>query len=150
MDLKISAEDFARRCFTGLPLGPSPDLQEITVRRSALFCALLELVLGESVPRDEAARADYAIGLARRQQNEDESSSLGIDAHPKKEVATFAVSLVDSACEVLEDLYAQDVLQRRRGLQSRRAAAGRAELLAHPAIRARIFAGSIQTPHRFE
>ena len=36
-----------------------------------------------------------------------------------------------------------------RGLltESRRAAAGRAELLANPAIRARIFAGSIQTPH---
>ena len=33
----------------------------------------------------------------------------------------------------------------------RRAAAyGRAELLANPAIRAQIFAGSIQTPHRFE
>ena len=31
--------------------------------------------------------------------------------------------------------------------QSRRAAAGRAELLANPAIMARIFAGSIQTPH---
>ena len=27
---------------------------------------------------------------------------------------------------------------------------GRAELLANPAFRARIFAGSIQTPHRFE
>ena len=31
--------------------------------------------------------------------------------------------------------------------KSRRAAAGRAELLANPAIRAQIFAGSIQTPH---
>ena len=29
----------------------------------------------------------------------------------------------------------------------RRAAAGRAELLANPAIRAQILAGSIQTPH---
>ena len=35
--------------------------------------------------------------------------------------------------------------------QSRRAAAGRAELLANPpAIRAQIFAGSIQTPNRSE
>ena len=33
--------------------------------------------------------------------------------------------------------------------KSRRAAAGRAELLANPAIRAQILAGSIQTPPKF-